>query len=453
LASDWRDLAKHSSRVGIAVLTVYAALPPLSKANDTATMATKTGPPERFSLTNDTISASDDAIYTHDLRAQREPFYCLCEEGYFGHLCDTSLSSTSAPTIPPSTSPIVLADASTGDGTSDQDLTWLWVLLTLALVCAAAVYARRSRTRWRAAKSAGVTSTWNTKISSFANPAFAGFGGAAPTRPSAAWVNETYAPPAEPTYDTYEVPIEGGAVGASILVAPQLDGRAAIPNPTYAVPTETGSAPVLVAAQPYDTVIADPAELMPIRNEIRRSVLNETYAVPTESGGAPVLVAAPPHCTNCMYMSADAEEAPGYVTVSPAEYAVPTENGGSPILVAAPRPSRSSMYTPADAQKARAYEIADEDGVLVTVSGSVLARDTVYVPGTDRTLYEVPFGDDDVGYLTVDADDADDQIALPNGSGVVGTAGPVAGGSVLPDVDAGPGKEMPSISMSAETML
>jgi hypothetical protein len=185
------------------------------------------------------------------------------------------------------------------------------------------------------------------------------------------------------------------------------------------------------------------------------------YAVPTENGGAPVLIASYKSldlATGCCEVSrpglpydaledvaplspADADEGPGYLAVSPAEYAVPTENDGAPILVAAPSHCTN-----------RTYEIADERGVLVTVPGSVNARNTIYVPGTDRTLYEVPFGENDTGYLRVNPDEMDDQIALPNNSGVVGTAGPVAGGSLLLDVDAGPGKEEPSGS-TAETML
>ena len=337
-------------------------LPLHSEVNDTATVTTEGGPPERFSLTNGTIDigAGDNAIYTHDLRGQREPFYCICAEGYFGHLCDTSLSPTSSPTKSPSTAPLAIlrayANTDTDDTAADQDLTWLWVLLALALVSAAAAYAHRSRNRWRAAKSAGVTSTWSMKMSSFTNPAYAESGStAASVRPSmhfGAWANEPYAPPAEPTY---AVPIEGG-VGSSVLVARQPDGRPVILNPTYAVPTESGGAPVL-------------------------------------------LIAA--HSTNRMYTSADAQEEDGYVIVIPAEESASTP----PAVVAVPLHCRSDssnrMCTPADAQDAPGHDIPDGHILLHIASSAMQAQNIITMPMGNCTRYAVPMEEHADGYLSV----------------------------------------------------
>ena len=433
-------------------------LPPHSDANDTATVTTEGGPPERFSLTNGTIGGGDNAMH---LRGQREPFYCICAESYFGHLCDMSLSPTSSPTTSPSAAPLAIlrAYANTDDTTANQDLTWLWVLLALALVSAAAAYARRSRKRWRASKSAGVISTWNTKMSSFANPAFANSGStAAPVQPSLhflAWANETDAPPAEPTY---AVPIEGGVgssvlvarqpdgrpaieggVGSSVLVARQHDGRPAILNPTYAVPTENGGAPVLIAApvhcanRMYTPADAQEATgyVTSRRPDGRPAILNPTYAVPTENGGAPVLIAAPVHCTNRMYTPADAQEATGYVIVFPAKEAVATESASTPpAVVAVPLHCINRMHTPADAQEAPGHDIPDGRRLLDTAPSAVQARNRITMPMGHRTRYAVPMEEHADGYMSVGG--------LEDMSGAINSAGSAAGHAAPMDAYAGP---------------
>ena len=241
--------------------------------------------PDRFPMFNDLIG-DHEGVDTHDLRAQREPFYCICQEDWFGHLCDTTLSPTLSPTKSPSAAPTELfgADSTSASASDEAGLAWLWVSVSLLIVVAAGLVARKLRKDWREAKSASIVSK---------------------ARVGAGFANPIYAVPNEDGKAT--VVLAGApAMQAAMLPAPVVDRAVGIENAIYAVPSENGgktvfvaSAPLVGGADPSDSAVDNEGAKLAgtATDKVRVGVVgfaNSIYAVPGEDGGTAMVVAGAP---------------------------------------------------------------------------------------------------------------------------------------------------------------